>query len=92
MEKAEYYIHFRPLCDDGVFWGCKWEVEVDRERRVKVQSRTDQWVQKRDSVRFVALWLRGIRYQDMQPQLKFNETWNPMLEANPHAVPQTFYV
>ena len=85
-EKAENYINFMLLCDDGVFWGCKWEVEVDRERRVKVQRRTDQWVQKRGSIRFVALWLRGIRYQDMQPQMKFNETWNTMLEANPHAV------
>ena len=28
--KAENYINFTPLCDDGVFWGCKWEVEVDR--------------------------------------------------------------
>ena len=90
--KAENYINFTPLCDDGVFWGCKWEVEVDRERRVKVQSRTDQWVQKRGSVRLVALWLKGIRYEDMQPHLQFNETWNPMLEANPHAVPRTGYV
>ena len=27
-EKAENYIHFMPLCDDGVFWGCKWEVNI----------------------------------------------------------------
>ena len=91
-EKAENYMTFTPLCDDGVFWGCKWEVDIDRERRVKVPRSTDQRVQKRGSVRLVALWLKGIRYEDMQPQLKVSETWNHTLEANPQAVPRTFYI
>ena len=26
--KAENYINFTHLCEDGVFWGCKWEVNI----------------------------------------------------------------
>ena len=35
-----------PLCLDGVFWAAKFEVLVDRNHRVKVARKTDQWVQE----------------------------------------------
>ena len=87
--KAENYSRFMPLCKDGVFWCCKWELKVDRSRKQDPKSDTEQWIQKPGSTRLVALWLCGIRYQDMEPGLQFSEAWNPMLEANPNPPPAT---
>ena len=80
--KADNYTRFSPLCDDGVFWATKWELRVDRTRRV-IKNDTDQWVQREDSVRLVALWLCGRRHEEMTPGEEFSEAWNPMLEASP---------
>ena len=82
--KAENYSRFMPLWNDGVFWCCKWELKVDRSRKQDPKSDTEQWIQKPGSTRLVALWLCGIRNEDMQPGFEFSETWNPMLEAHPN--------
>ena len=52
--KADNYVRFTPLCEDGVFWAAKWEVRVDRSERVEKKD-TDQWTQRDGSVRLVAL-------------------------------------
>ena len=83
-QKAENYSRFMPLCNDGVFWSCKWELKVDRSKKQIPRSNTEQWIQKPGSTRLVALWLCGIRNEDMENGSEFSETWNPMLEANPN--------
>ena len=34
LEKANNYVQFTPLCNNGTFWGVKWEVRTDRADRV----------------------------------------------------------
>ncbi len=46
QHKAEGYMRWVPLCLDGVFWAAKFEVLVDRNHRVKVARKTDQWAQE----------------------------------------------
>ena len=87
--KAENYIRFTPLCEDGVMWAAKWEVQVDRSQRV-TNKKCDQWVQAPGSVRLVALWLCGVRYEDMQDQFEVSRAWNPKLEAHPNP-PSTWH-
>ena len=55
-EKAEYYIRFVPLFEDGVFWAAMWEARVDRGQRV-TKADADQWIQRPGSTRLAALWL-----------------------------------
>ena len=90
--KADHYIRFIPLFQDGVFWAAKWELRVNRAERVivtnaggpkKKKKKTDQWVQKEGSVHLEALWLCGRLYEDMEEGVSFMEAWNPLLEANP---------
>ena len=80
--KADGYTRFVPLCKDGVFWRAKWEVRANREERVSKKN-TDQWIQQSDSVRLVALWFQGLRYEDMTCGYEISTLWNPLLEANP---------
>ena len=69
---------------NSVFWAKKWEVRVERTRKVKKDTgSTNQWIQEEGSVVLAALWLCGRRYEDMKKGSSFNEVWNPMLEANP---------
>ena len=82
-KKAGFYMRFVPLCNDGVFWGALWEVWVDREDKVTVPQKTDQWVQQERSVRLAALWLAGATYEGMNPGWEVVESWNPKLECNP---------
>ena len=83
MHKADNYIRFVPLCGDGVFWAAKWEVVVNRDDRVKVVRRTDQWVQPAEGVRLMALWLCGRNCKDMRQSDELSVSWDPELEANP---------
>ena len=80
--KANNYTRFVPLCNDGVFWRVKWEVRANREERV-TGKRTDQWIQQSDSVRLVALWFQGLRYEDMKCGDEISKLWDPFLEAHP---------
>ena len=82
-KKAENYIRFTPLCGDGVFWAAKWELRVDREDRVIVPRKTDQWVQRARSVHLAALWVCGRAKEDMREGDEVSQRWVPELEANP---------
>ena len=82
-QKAENYIRFTPLCGDGVFWAAKWELRVDREDRVIVPRKTDQWVQRARSVHLAALWVCGRAKEDMREGDAVSQRWVPELEANP---------
>eukprot|EP00928_Gymnodinium_smaydae_P038365 TRINITY_DN26484_c0_g1_i1.p1 TRINITY_DN26484_c0_g1~~TRINITY_DN26484_c0_g1_i1.p1 ORF type:complete len:925 (+),score=154.82 TRINITY_DN26484_c0_g1_i1:69-2843(+) len=84
--KAEHYMRFVPLCDDGVFWAAKWEVRVDRSVKVKVQRQTDQWVQREEGVKLAALWICGRTANQMRDGDSVSKSWHPDLEANPSAV------
>ena len=78
------YLCFVPLCKDGVFWGAKWELQVDRSDRVlAAKLRTDQWVQRERSVRLVALWVCGLTHSKMEDGSDTQAVWDPMLEAHP---------
>lgn len=81
--KAENYVRFVPLCGDGIFWGAKWEVRVDRADRVQVPRKTDQWVQRARSVRLAALWVCGRSSAEMRNGDAVSPVWLPELEANP---------
>ena len=81
--KAENYTRFTPLCGNGVFWAAKWELRVDREDRVKVPRKTDQWVQRARGVRLAALWVCGRAKDDMHEGDAVSRRWVPGLEANP---------
>ena len=81
--KAENYMRFTPLCEDGHFWAAKWELRVVRaEHRHK--KGTDQWVQPSGNVKLAALWLCGRRHEDMKSGAELSDAWNPRLEANPY--------
>ncbi|MCP3917988.1 MAG: hypothetical protein GY711_20770 [bacterium] len=110
-EKAEAYCVETDLFDDGIFWSCKWELDVDRpaappfrpslsrptERENQEQAkterdrsarvplsfkRTDQWAQRPESVRLVALWVR-CRTSAELPSGAWAAGWAPLLEACP---------
>ena len=82
-KKAENYTRFTPLCDDGVMWSAKWEVKVDKSR--EIHNRTnEQWVQTPGSVRLVALWLCGYRYEELPNGVQVSRAWNPALERHPN--------
>jgi len=89
--KAENYIRFTPLCDDGVMWAAKWEVNVDRSQRIYNKS-NGQWVQAPGSVRLVALWLCGFRYEDMPDGVEVSISWNPKLEGHPNPSPDGYHI
>ena len=77
-------MRFVPLCKDGVFWGAKWELQVDRSDRVPAAKlRTDQWVQRERSVRLVALWVCGLTHSKMEYGSDAQAVWDRMLEARP---------
>lgn len=84
-EKAEHYMRFVQLFQDGVFGAVTWEVQVDRSSRVAVPSRykTDQWVQSLASVALVALWVRACTHSTLLESSEVQEKWDPMMEAHP---------
>eukprot|EP00929_Paragymnodinium_shiwhaense_P026116 TRINITY_DN15595_c0_g1_i4.p1 TRINITY_DN15595_c0_g1~~TRINITY_DN15595_c0_g1_i4.p1 ORF type:complete len:1560 (+),score=426.06 TRINITY_DN15595_c0_g1_i4:126-4805(+) len=82
--KAESYIRFVPLCDDGIFWAVKWEVLVDRSQNVKPPHQTDQWIQKENGVKLKALWVCGRNSQQMKEGDGVAMRWDPLLEAHPY--------
>eukprot|EP00930_Biecheleria_cincta_P067929 TRINITY_DN548_c1_g2_i1.p1 TRINITY_DN548_c1_g2~~TRINITY_DN548_c1_g2_i1.p1 ORF type:complete len:1108 (+),score=152.38 TRINITY_DN548_c1_g2_i1:117-3440(+) len=82
-QKAENYLRFVPLCEDGIFWACKWEVLVDRKRALDEHKNTDQWVQAEDSVQLVALWLCGRTFDEMRSGDQVSKRWFPEHEADP---------
>ena len=81
--KADNYIGFTPLADDGVYWATKWETRVDRERKVKVPRKTDQWAQREEAVRLVALWVASKNLLQIKEGYCFEDSWIPRHEANP---------
>lgn len=82
--KSENYARFVDLCGDQIFWSTKWEVMVDRNRRVKAPVNTDQWIQEAGSVCLVALWVCGRRPEEMALGAAVaRKGWCSRLEANP---------
>ena len=81
--KAENYVRFVHLCGDGIFWAAKWEVVVDREKRVCVPHQTDQWVQSPDGVHLAALWVCRRAAEEMRDGDAVAREWRGELEANP---------
>merc|ERR1712137_534984 len=81
--KAENYVRFVPLFKDGTFWASKWEVRVNRDERVIVPRKTDQWVQSASSVRLIALWLCGRTANELENSTEVALSWQPEQEANP---------
>ena len=84
--KAENYMQFVPLFQDGVFWSAVWEVFVDRSARVSLSKRhTDQWAQEERSARLAALWVCGRTPDSMEAGVRFEKRWHPEHEVNPLA-------
>ena len=81
--KAEGYSPKVDLCGSGVFWSAMFETRVNREDKVRVPRRTDQWVQRARSVKLVALWVFGSRVEDLRAGDSVQESWVPDMEANP---------
>ena len=62
--RVEDYVCFTPLCNDGVMWAASWEVKVDRSQEISKKG-NGEWIQAPGSVRMFALWLCGLRYEEM---------------------------
>ena len=62
--KANGYVTYMPLHNDGIYWGAKWEVRTDRADRVKCDRRK-RWVCKERSVKLEALWICGRKAEQM---------------------------
>ena len=75
--KAENYVRSVSLCSDGVFWAAKWEVRVNRAKKIKEPRQTDQWIQQADGVRLAALWLCGRTAAQMRAGDAVARTWDP---------------
>ena len=82
-EKAENYVRYVHLFQDHAFWCCKWQVRVDRTRKVKHPYKTDQWLQQVDAVELEALWIRGMSGGSLNNSESVQFRWDDMLEANP---------
>lgn len=80
--KAEPYTHFVNLNSDGVLWGCKWELRVDREQRVSIKHK-DMWCQREEGIRLAALWLCGRTEAEMDSRVCVSRRWRPEVEAHP---------
>ena len=61
----------------GVFWAAKWEVRVNRAKKIKEPRQTDQWIQQADGVRLAALWLCGRTAAQMRAGDAVARTWDP---------------
>lgn len=83
-DKAENYVRWVHLHDDGVFWAAKWELRVDREQKVHLKHK-DQWCQNEAGVQLAALWLCGRAASDMEEGTPVSRAWRPELEANPRS-------
>lgn len=79
-EKAENYVRYVQLFEDGVFWAAKWEVQVGRSSRVAVSSKynADPWLQSLASVALVDLWVRACTHSTMQESSEVQEKWDPL--------------
>ena len=53
--KAENYVRFAQLAQDGVFWASKWELRVDTTCSVNPGVKTDQSIFKAEGVRLAGL-------------------------------------
>jgi hypothetical protein len=85
--KANNYARFTPLCGDGIFWQCKWELLVDKRYVKRPGGRKDQWVATEESaVQIVALWLRGCTSDELGQGDKISNCWRPEREADPQTV------
>lgn len=84
-QKADNYMRYVPLCQDGVFWAVKWEARVDRSSRVTVSSRygTDQSVRHPQSVVLVALWVKRSTHGTRQESSDVQAKWDPTMQASP---------
>ena len=85
FNKADSYCRFVDLCGDGVFFACKLELLVNRDAAVKVQRKTDQWVQPASAVNLTAVWICVRRAAEMHLGSPVSPRWNPLLESNPTA-------
>ena len=83
--KAEGYSRWTPLFEDNNLWMPLLELKVDRGRKANLgkTGKTDQWAQAPGSVQLVALWMRGMKLDDMILGSQVSEVWNPLMEANP---------
>ena len=61
----------------GVFWAAKWEVRVNRAKKINEPRQTDQWIQQADGVRLAALWLCGRTAAQMRAGDAVARTWDP---------------
>ena len=90
MDKCLNYVHFVPLCNDGVFWATVLELRVDRSDRIpSAKLNTDQWIQEERSVRLAALWVCGRTREIMQSGYLVQRAWQPALEAPPQELLET---
>ena len=83
--QAENYIRWIPMCGDGLFWAAKWEVAYDAWGSVKRGKRTDQLIQRADSVELTALWLSAFGSATMADGTPVQCQWHPSREANPNS-------
>ena len=72
-----------PICGDGLFWAAKWEVAYDSWGSAKRGKRTDQLIQRADSVELTALWLSALSSSTMADGTPVQAHWHPQREANP---------
>ena len=68
------------ICGAGLFWAAKWEVVHDSWGSAKRGKKTDQLIQRADSVELTALWLSA----DGGWDARASHMTDREREANPH--------
>ena len=81
-EWADSYSEWTDLFHDGIFWRIKWEIFVDRSRRVGGHRRPHQWLQPEESVVLAALWVAGRAFEQMVDNDAVSK-WDPARETRP---------
>ena len=82
-QKAGYYMKCVPLKSNGIFWAVMIELQCNRDKKVKAQRYTDQWIQQPDSTELVALWFRRHNVTTLPQGECLAPKWEPKHEANP---------
>ncbi len=82
--KALHYCVYDNPFQNFTWWTVLFEVLVDETARVVPRVRTDQSIYRPDGVRLSAVWIRGLRQNEMTAGVQsVFEQWTPKTEVHP---------